>query len=427
MQLGAGVMKLNVDPAWVPWISFAVWVAMANCAGAQPVETLRVMTFNVWTGEGSAAGRSKLVEIIQAAEADIVGLQEVANNAGQEMASTLGFHYHQQSASDIQILSRYPIVGQSPANLGARIELTPGQHVWLFNAHLAAYPYQPYDLRDGSLPQEESAVIAAANAARGSQVTNYLSDMTTALASGDPVFFTGDFNEPSHLDWTQAAAAATARPFDLKVEYPASKRITAAGMTDSFRAVRPDEVNDTAYTWTPGYPPPNLTSDEVHDRIDLIYHRGPGVLATGASTLGLDAGDPNTDIGVPGYNADHRAVVVAFELPPTCSVPGDFDENCALDADDWAQFRGGQHADLTGLTPQAAYQMGDLNGDFLNNHADFVLFKDLFERVHGPGSLASMLARVPEPSTAALLPLIVLGWAGRLGRAARPVVTRTRG
>jgi hypothetical protein len=90
-----------------------------------------------------------------------------------------------------------------------RIELAPGQEMWLFNAHLAAYPYQPYDLRDGFLPMSEAAVIAAADASRGGQVSSYLSDLGTALASGQPVFFTGDFHEPSHLDWTAAAAGAT--------------------------------------------------------------------------------------------------------------------------------------------------------------------------------------------------------------------------
>lgn len=395
-----------------------VFSGLVSHAVAQPVESIRVMTFNVWTAEGTQAGRDKLVEIIQAANADIVGLQEMGNSAGQSIAAALGFHYHQQSGGDIQILSRYPITGQSSSNLGAQIELSPGQNVWLFNAHLAAFPYQPYDLRDGTLPQDEAAVIAAANSARGSQVTNYLDDMATVLASGVPVFYTGDFNEPSFLDWTQAAADATARPFDLKVEYPASKRITDAGLTDSLRAVRPDEVNDTAYTWTPGAPPPNLSANEVHDRIDIIYHSGAGVFATGASTVGLDSGNPNTDIGVAGYNADHRSVVVSFDVPDNCFLLGDFNGDCMLGPDDWAQFRNGQQADLSGLSQQQAYEMGDLNGDFLNNHADFVLFKETFERTQGAGSFAAMVARVPEPNTAGVaFALLLCGLAMRLRHA----------
>lgn len=81
-----------------------------------------------------------------------------------------------------------------------------------------------------------------------------------------------------------------------------------------------------------------------------------------------------------------------------CFGLGDFNEDCTLDGADWAQFRGGQHADLSGLTQQQAYEMGDLNGDFLNNHTDFVLFKRAFESANGPGSFAAMIAAVPEPA-----------------------------
>jgi len=89
---------------------------------------------------------------------------------------------------------------------------------------------------------------------------------------------------------------------------------------------------------------------------------------------------------------------------------GDINDNWLLDAEDWAQFRSGQQADLTGLTQQQAYQQGDLNGDFLNNHADFVLFKEAYERTNGAGSLAALIAGVPEPSTY-LLALVTAGLA----------------
>ncbi len=289
--------------------------ALAPAMGihAQSVE-LKIMSFNVWSAENTQSGRNKLVQIIQAADADIIGVQEMGNSSGQSIASALGFHYSQQSGSDIQTISRFPIVGQSASNFGVLIAIEPGNHVWLFNAHLAPYPYQPYDLRDGNLPPNEAAVIAAAEAARGAEINNILIDMQASLLSETPVFLTGDFNEPSHLDWTQAAADATTRPFDLKVEYPAAKKITNAGLTDSFRALRADEVNDTGYTWTPGYPPPNLNADEVHDRIDMVYYSGDTVVPMSAETVSLDASNVNTDIAVPGYNSDHRAVVSSFTV-----------------------------------------------------------------------------------------------------------------
>jgi endonuclease/exonuclease/phosphatase family metal-dependent hydrolase len=403
-----------------PRILVAVVLALSAGSPAHGlVNNLKVMTFNVWVGEDSAAGRNKLVEIIQASGADVIGAQELGNSAGLAIAASLGFHYRQQSGGDIQVLSRYPIVGQSPGNLGVKIELSPGQQVWLFNAHLAPYPYQPYDLRDGILPMNEAAVISAATAARGSGVTSYLNDMQASLSSGLPVFFAGDFNEPSHLDWTAATAAATPRPFDLKVAYPASTRIVNAGMIDSLRVVRPDVVNDHAYTWTPGYPPPNLDANEVHDRIDIVYHAGLGVAPVSAQTVGYPDGSPSTDIAVAGYNADHRAVVVTYAM--SAAVLGDFNGDSLLDGADWSILRTNQHADLSGLTGDQAYQRGDLNRDSRNDHTDFAEFKAIFDGLNGPGAFAAMVAAVPEPSGAPLLALGMLGiMARQRPRAPRP-------
>lgn len=378
------------------------WVSLALC---QPVASLKIMTFNVWSGESTLAGRNKIVQIIQAADADIVGIQELDSGSLNYVATQLGFHSRQQSGGDIQVLSRYPIVGNSPGGLGVRIAPSPDQELWLFNAHLAAYPYQPYDLRDGVIPRNEPAVIAAANSARGAGVTSYLNDMNMSLGTGLPVFFTGDFNEPSHLDWTAAAANATPRPFDLKVAYPASSRIVAAGMTDSFRTVRPNEVADPAYTWTPGYPPPTLGNDEVHDRIDIIYHKGHGVIPTAAWTVGFDANDGMTDIAVPGYNADHRAVVVEFQIP-ACFVFADLNLDCSITAQDWLIFRGGQLSDMSSLSADQAYMRGDLNHDFRNDYADFRIFKETFENRNGSGSFEAMLLSVPEPGMG--VPLLML-------------------
>ena len=164
------------------------------------------------------------------------------------------------------------------------------------------------------MPMNEAAIISAAEAARGSQIDSVLADMSAAFASKLPVFLVGDFNEPSHLDWTQAAANATVRPFDLKVDFPTSRKVTDVGLIDSFRAVRTDEVNDRGYTWTPGYPPPNLSSNEVHDRIDLVYFLGAEVTPLASFTIGYDQSNPNTDVEVSGYNSDHRAVVSTFAI-----------------------------------------------------------------------------------------------------------------
>jgi len=277
---------------------------------------LKILSFNVWTVDDTQNGRTAIADIVRASGADVVGFQELSHAA--EVAASLGWHLHPNSARSI--LSRFPIAAASPGGQGVRIELPCGARAWVFNVHLPAYPYQPYDLRDGTLAKNEAAVITAANSVRGAQVTSVLNDIAAsgAMNSGDMVFLTGDFNEPSCLDWTEAAVSRTGRTYDLKVEWPASKRVIDAGLKDSLRTIRPDEVNDCAYTWTP-----IPSGNEVHDRIDFVYFAGYGVTPVSVQNIGPVGSNPNTDIEYPGYPSDHRAVLATFTfLPPLVDAGG---------------------------------------------------------------------------------------------------------
>jgi endonuclease/exonuclease/phosphatase family metal-dependent hydrolase len=368
-------------------------------AFAQPVESLRVMTYNIWVG-GFASGLplSRTVDVIQAANADVIGLQEVFGSA-QAIANELGFFFHDIDG-DNAIISRFPITEVIPQ--GVKLELAPGQPAYVFSVHLEPYPYEPYDIRDGFVISEAQA-IASAQSSRGGTLATALGHTATALSSGAPVFLVGDFNEPSHLDWTQEAADAGLN-FGMKVNWPSSRAVANAGFVDAFRQLRPDEIGDRAETWTPGYPPPTLDQNEVHDRIDFVYAT-PNATPLSAHVLGYDASDGNTDIGLQPYPSDHRSVVIEFDVPP-CSAFGDLTGNCMIDSDDWAQLRSGQHANLFGLSSSEAFAMGDLNGDFHNDHADFVLFKQAYEDAHGFGSFANMLT-VPEPASGSLMALAI--------------------
>lgn len=370
---------------------------------AQTVDSLRVMTYNIWVG-GTAGGQplSRTVGVIQAAEADVIGIQEQGGN-GSALASALGFHY-QSLGGSTAILSRYPIV--QSVNQGAKLRLSSTQEAYVFNVHLTPYPYQPYDLRDGVISTEAQAIVAA-QATRGGSVTSLLAGMRPALASGTPVFVTGDFNEPSHLDWTIESASAGLH-FGMKIDWPTSRAVTSAGLGDAFRELRPDEVNDPAYTWTPGAPAPQIALGEVHDRIDFVYYAGASVQPTSAQVFGYDSNDGSTDVAIRPYPSDHRSVVVQFDVP-ACVLAGDLSGDCQIDVSDWQQFRSGQQADLTGLSLSQAYARGDLNADFRNDHADFLLFKSAYEAANGTGSFADVLTAVPEPASGVLLSLVLAG------------------
>lgn len=58
---------------------------------------------------------------------------------------------------------------------------------------------------------------------------------------------TGDFNEPSFLDWTRRYVDYNMSPF--VVNWPTSKSIHDLGFKDSFRTFYHDEVKDPGLSW----------------------------------------------------------------------------------------------------------------------------------------------------------------------------------
>jgi hypothetical protein len=82
---------------------------------------------------------------------------------------------------------------------------------------------------------------------------------------------------------------------------------------------------------------------------------------------------------------------------------GDFNFDSAINSADWMIFRANQHADFAGKSGAEAYQMGDISGDFQNNHTDFVIFKTLYDAANGAGAFVAMVAAVPEPSAVVLV------------------------
>lgn len=285
---------------------------------------VRVMSFNLW--HGGDAGKqplSQTTKVIQAAQADIVGLQETAGQepskgAGRpdhasKLAEMLGWHYYDQG-DRTAILSRHPIVTKNPGKWGVTIRLPSGREVWMFNAHLSHAPYQPYQLlgipyANAPFIKTADEAVSEARKARGAQVERLLIELKPALASGLPVFLTGDFNEPSHLDWTARAVAAGKCP--IAVEFPSTLTITQAGMQDAFRTMFADEVAHPGLTWTPTTLPTD--PKDRHDRIDYVFFAGAGIRVNACEIVGEAKG--TSDIIVHPYPSDHRSVVATMKLP----------------------------------------------------------------------------------------------------------------
>ena len=94
------------------------------------------------------------------------------------------------------------------------------------------------------------------------------------------MILTGDFNVPSHLDWTAATASTH---FDRVVDWPATHFVQDAGFVDSFRTVHPDPAAVPGNTWSPLYPRRDGATGviEPQDRIDFVFVNGLAVEADG--------------------------------------------------------------------------------------------------------------------------------------------------
>lgn len=290
-----------------------MWATLFLLAGAlfaqdAAPDEIRVMTFNLWYGgEGGKQPIEQTVEAIKTARADIVGLQETRGWKGdnsKKIADALGWHHFDQGGGTA-VISRFRIMEATPAKWGVTIDLGNHRKLFFFNAHLAHAPYQPYQLlkipyHNAPFLSTEDEAVEAAKKARGGQVRRLLAELNVARMSGVPVVLTGDFNEPSHQDWTEAAAKAKKCP--LKVEWPTTRAITNAGMTDAYRSAHPNEVESPGITWTPTTAPDD--PNDRHDRIDYIFTAGLRV--TACEVVGEDTVKP--------WPSDHRAVVATLRM-----------------------------------------------------------------------------------------------------------------
>jgi endonuclease/exonuclease/phosphatase family metal-dependent hydrolase len=298
---------------------------LAAPAVAAPATTVdvKVMSFNILYGgdevslggdhghwcmdpAGCAATIEAVAGAIRASGADIVGMQEGTGN-GCRIATALGWFCNGR----LQVLSRFPLLDPPDGNgIHVFAEVAPGKVVALANVHLPSDPYGPYFPREGwTLDQ----VLDLEHELRMPAIQPQLAGLPPLAAAGIPVVLTGDFNSPSHLDWTAAVSAVRPVEAPYPIDWPVAHALADAGFRDSYRAVHPDPVADPGFTWTPGYPR-ERKGVEVHDRIDWVLTAGP-IQALASQVVG-ESGYPGTGIAVDPWPSDHRGVVSTLRITP---------------------------------------------------------------------------------------------------------------
>jgi endonuclease/exonuclease/phosphatase family metal-dependent hydrolase len=312
--------------------AFCLGAALMLAGPASAETTLTMMAYNIWGGGGNEGKPvDETVAVIKAAGADIISISETrlegdpctadscparGESVAPKIAAALGFHYYDQTAQNPAIwanaiISRYPIVKPTSDDLGVSIDVD-GRTVYVFSVNLDDAPYQPYQLLNieyGNAPFLKTAeeAIRAAEETRGKSFDALIADADVAKDAA-AVFIAGDFNEPSHRDWTEATVKAGLQP--LPVAWPGTTKLEKAGFVDTFRAIFPDAAARPGITWTPTTEATD--PEDHHDRIDFVFARAPNLKVLGAGVVGEKA--PDADIVVTPWPSDHRAVVAKVQF-----------------------------------------------------------------------------------------------------------------
>jgi exodeoxyribonuclease-3 len=354
--------RLSLTHACLLLLALVTAGARAEPAAARDAavpETIAVMTYNVWRSDlygwadpdwddGVSRGQ-RTAEVIARSGADVIGLQEYQhklddneldpNELRDAVAELTGQTWYYAPTAAGGVLSRFEIVDTSPGNHAARLRMPSGRHVWIVNAHFGLQRdwskyYLPYAAVDPEIDEGELvrrcvmnwdlAELPAGSEGlhRTTQWPQLREEIVSLLATSEPVFFTADFNEPSHLDWTERAVEAGLIP--KAVNAPLSRAIHDLGLQDGYHVDRVQdgrtEVERWGYTWTPGAD----QREDMHaddDRIDMVYFSGKGLRVINAETLGEEGGKW-VDRSFGKWPSDHRAVVVRFLLEPTAAPYG---------------------------------------------------------------------------------------------------------
>lgn len=276
--------------------------------GGDKSADISVMSFNIeWGGKHVSFGN--VVEAIRRAGVDIVGIQEAEGNLG-ELAGALSWYYDRRTA----VISRFPLI--SPAGADGHYvyaETEPGLVVAVANVHLPSDPYGPNAVRDGAAVAD---VLQLESETRLPDIRKTLAVLNPLLGPELPVFLTGDFNSPSHEDWTGPAVGA--RPYlYYSVAWPVTELVAAAGFRDSWRRVHPDPVARPGLTWWAGRPPLAEYAPgprDPRDRIDYVWYAGPAT--PHSSVLVGEPEGAGVTVSVSPWPSDHRAVVSRFTVKP---------------------------------------------------------------------------------------------------------------
>jgi len=289
---------------------FHLFILLLPLIGYSKNMEFKVFQFNIWQeGTVIAGGFNAIVEEIIRTDADLVALSEVRNykntDFGKRLVKALAIHgkkFYSGKSYDTGIISRYPIESYSElypckgdhGSITKAVVNIYNKKIAFYSAHLDYLNCSYYLVRgySGTTWEELPAPITdKAELLKDSRVSKrddairvFIEDAKKELKNGNSVIIGGDFNEPSHRDWTKE----TKNSYDhngVVIEWECTKLLEEAGFSDCYRVKYPDPVKNPGFTF-PSYNPDIKISKltwapkaDERERIDFIFFYDDGKLS----------------------------------------------------------------------------------------------------------------------------------------------------
>ncbi|MEN8117948.1 MAG: endonuclease/exonuclease/phosphatase family protein [Bacteroidota bacterium] len=323
-------------------------VVLIQCKqpGESKNETINVLSFNVLQGGHDASNVGfpdnrfngsrfdDLVWIITEVAPDIVGVQEDSSTDSLLMALGESWNRCYNIYSKFELK---PLESNGHLLNACRVYLPGGDSLVLVNCHWwPAGGYGPGIIKnrilEGSVPSdlnvfEDEVLEKTKKIAEGPR--GYLATVNMVkpyLEANEKVILVGDFNEPSHLDWTERYAKEGADrmvknptniPLRFAIGWKGSKALEKAGLADAYRTFNNDEVKKPGITWTPPYPNGTPGRQDYDNqelvRIDRIYYTGKKLKCINSSVVTGSVGNGEIKLDC-DWPSDHWAVSARFEI-----------------------------------------------------------------------------------------------------------------
>lgn len=255
-------------------------------ASAATPDVMRVLVWNVLHGSNDVTdGPEKALAVIRESGADVVLMQESYDIDGDRpllgtwLAGELGWNQWQGDSPHLCVLTRFDIAERFEHEpwhaVGARLVDDRSREfiawsIWLdYRDYITRRLRDEPDLSDADLL--ESEFVRSNRLPQAERIVTRL-DGLGHLEASIPVLVGGDFNTPSHLDWTLDTTRIYKRRRDL--DLPVSVAMADAGFIDTFRTVHPNPVQRPGITWSPMFRTSGGKA-QGFERIDRLYIHEP--------------------------------------------------------------------------------------------------------------------------------------------------------